>query len=213
MKSDIQTLQIARMLECEAAEFTYLGRLTPAQRATLRRQLEVHLHGAGEPALGQLAGASALVPAALAARIVQRVLGPLVTAMLAHRVPHERAVAIMAHLAPDYLAEVAQHLCAEDCAELIEQIPAAHLEAVIEALRARGDHLTIAALLAHLQEAVMVRICATLDAEVLAELLMLAADPLRLAEAARDTIPEQFEAALARLPRPLADPLASRFPA
>ena len=209
MESNPEQLLIARMLHVSPGELHYLESLPPSQLRPLRQTLESRMSRVGRDDIQRLGHVSSLIPATLSAAIASRVLGPMITALLASQLDHRKAVKVAQHLEPAFLAEVATYLPAEASTDLIDALPLETLERVTQILCERGESLIIATLLAALPARIADRLAALVDDEMLGEVLVLATDPGDLVREADPVLQERVRTLLPALPGPLAERVAA----
>lgn len=136
----LESRRLAALLAVPEAELGFLESRSLSALARLRRALASSGMQRHRRRFERLASASALLPAALAARLAQERLGAELIAALAPFLPAARAAAMATRLSPAFLAEVAIHLVPETASELLATLPAPLLSATLRELLTREEY-------------------------------------------------------------------------
>ncbi len=91
---------------------------------TLRKQIGEALFQADRPAFARVAALSKAIPGAIAAKLTQVALPPLLAARTAELLEPARAVDMVGRLSDSYLADVSAAMDASRAAEVVAAIPA-----------------------------------------------------------------------------------------
>lgn len=177
VRRDFELGRLADELGTSRSQLAALAHLEADAIAHLRRQFAAGLVAQHAAVFDGFARASTLVPAALAASITRRVIGPALAGRMAGSMSPSRAAAIMGHLDDAFLADCCRTLSAEAAAGLVPAIDDGQITATTRELARRGDHATLG------------RFVDSVDDRRLALVLELLSDPidLLLAGAAVDT--------------------------
>lgn len=149
-------MKLARLLELEAAELSYLEHLAAEDLRHLREQVTEVIYDAGSHALGRLASASRLLPTGVIALIGEHAFGPVLAARIAGLLDPGRAAEVAAKLPTEFLAEVAVHLDPRRAAEVLRRMPPARIAEVARELVAAQEHVTLGRFVGHLPDEAIV---------------------------------------------------------
>jgi hypothetical protein len=144
--------KLARILEREPDELSYLEQLSLRDLQALRDRVTDVLWSSDGNTLNRLAAASRLLPAAVNAAISERAFGPLLSARLAARLEPGRAVDVASKLSPSFLADVAIELDPRRASELIARIPPDRISDVTRELMRREEYVTMGRFVGHLSD-------------------------------------------------------------
>lgn len=138
--------KLAHTLGVDAAELTALPGLAelPADDVRLlRSQIAEALFQADRPHFARMASLSSSVPIALAAKVTQHALPPLLAARTAELVDPDRAAELVQRLSDGYLADVSAALDASRAPEVVARIPAERIGKVAAELARRQEWVVI----------------------------------------------------------------------
>lgn len=155
LASRAEVLKLARLLDRDPDELSYLEVVAPDDLRALRDQVTEVLFSASTKTLVRLASASRLLPTGVVATIAQRAFGPLLAARIAGLLEPSRAVDVAAKLPPDFLADVAVQLDPRRASRVIAAIPAAQIRAITRVLASRAEYVTMGRFVGHLPDASM----------------------------------------------------------
>jgi len=142
-----EILKIARLLEVQETDLSYLGDVPAADLRDFRAKATDRLFD-GATGLTRAAAAGRLIPSRLVATIAQRVFGPMLCARAAGGADPAKAVDVAGHLPPDFLADVAVHLDPRRVAAIIAGVPTELVVPVGVELERRGEFVTMGRFLA-----------------------------------------------------------------
>jgi hypothetical protein len=143
LQARAEILKLARILERDLEQLSYLETVPIADLRALRDQVTEVLWSANGGAMKRLAAASKLLPAALSATIAERAFGPLLTARLAAQLEPARAVDVAAKLPTAFLADVAIELDPRRAREVIAGIPPPRVAEITRELVRREEYVTV----------------------------------------------------------------------
>lgn len=175
-----EILKLARILERDPAQLTYLEAISLDELTALREQTTEVLYSASGGALNRLAAASKLLPSGLTATIAQRALGPVVVAQMAGRLEPSRSAEIAAKLPTAFLADVAIELDPRRASALLALMPAPQVEAITRELVARSEHVTMGRFVGHLSDAALEAALGAMDDSTLLRVGFVLEDKARL---------------------------------
>lgn len=138
-----QVLKLTRELQADPGTLDGLAALPAADVGRLRRMVGDALHAAHQPAFQRAATASALLPAALTARLAQTVIGPYLAARIAAEMPPERAIRLAGHLDVDFLADLCLALDPARIIDTVRGLPDDRTVAVAMRLLERHEYVTL----------------------------------------------------------------------
>ncbi|MGW7536660.1 hypothetical protein [Amycolatopsis sp. NPDC054798] len=147
-----EILKLARVLDVDPARLDYLADVDQGEVRLLREQVTTTLFDANLVVLERMALASRLLPAAVTAKIAEKVFGPLLCARIAGLVDVSRGVDVAKRLSPKFLASVAAELDPRRATSIITRIPVATVVAVAEELTRREDWITLGRFVGHLPD-------------------------------------------------------------
>ncbi|MDP3857278.1 MAG: hypothetical protein Q8Q73_05870 [Stagnimonas sp.] len=171
--AEVEARRIAALLGVPAAELGYLRSRGASALARLRLAIASAGMERHRRSFERLARASALLPTALAARIAQEHLGPVLIAALAPFLPPARAALLGQRLEPGFLADVAVHLVPDRAAPLLAALPPELLSTTLQQLLARGEYAVMGTVVEQLPATTVTRLAAEIADP--AELLAIAA--------------------------------------
>ncbi len=180
LEVDAEIQRLAKLLGIAPDELAYLRELSSAELRGLRDQVTATLFD-GSGGLSQLAGATKILPAAVAASLAERFFGPMLTARLAGLVDADRAVEIAARLPTPFLARVAAELDPRRVAAILAKIPPETVAAVTRQLVADREWVTMGAFYGFLPDAGIRAAIAVADPAALLQISLMMDDKSRLA--------------------------------
>ncbi len=167
---------LAAALGIEVTDLPALAGATPEGLRAVRRGLGEHQYARHRRTfrrIGKLAGA---VPTALASRIAQAALGPVVSARAAATMEPDLAIKLAASLPATFLADLSVQLDAERASAIIAGLPEHTVLEVAALLVERGEHLTLSRFISVIDTSVAAHVVEQLDARALLEIANLAED-------------------------------------
>jgi hypothetical protein len=139
----VEIVKLARVLGTEPEELSYLHGAEPDDIRRFRDQVTDILFDGDRARLGGFVAGSRVIPAALAATVAERALGPVLCARLTALVDPDKAAEIARRLPAPFLAEVAAEMDPRRAKDVIYHIPADLIEAVACELGQRGEAVTM----------------------------------------------------------------------
>jgi hypothetical protein len=136
--------KLAHTLDLPVDRLAVVAALPAEDLRDLRRQAGDALFEAGRPAFARVAALSRAIPGAVAAKLTEAVLPPLIAARTAELLDPDRAADLVRRLSDRYLGEVALRIDAARAPEVIEAIPADRVGAVARELARRQEWVVIA---------------------------------------------------------------------
>jgi len=152
LQARAEILKLARILEREPGELSYLEAIPLADLQQLRDQTTDVLWRANRGTLNRLAAASKLLPSGLTATISQRAFGPLLSARMAGLLEPERAVDVARKLPTPFLTDTAIMLDPRRASAVIALVPPEQVADVTRELVGRGEYVTMGRFVGHLGE-------------------------------------------------------------
>lgn len=143
LRRSLELARLADELGAQPDELDELGGADADDLAHLRHQLADGLAAHHAPVFDGFAQASTLVPAALAARVTRRVIGPALAGRMAGSMSGDRAATIMGHLDTSFLADSCRTLSPAAAADLVPAIDDEQVIATSRELARRDDHTTL----------------------------------------------------------------------
>jgi hypothetical protein len=134
----------------------------------LRTQIAEALFQADRPRFARIAALAQAVPVAVAAKVTQHAMPPLLAARTAELVDPARAAELVNRLPDAYLADVASAMDAARAPEVIRRIPADRVAKVAAELARRGEWVVIGGFVAQVSgEALATSVAVLRDAQLL----------------------------------------------
>ncbi|MEV7728439.1 hypothetical protein AB0P15_27340 [Streptomyces sp. NPDC087917] len=150
--------KVARLLGADPEPFAFLRELPAADVRAFRERAGAALFDGAPEMLDRIAAATRLVPAAVAAAICQKALGPRLAAAVAGRLDAGRAADIIEKLPVPFTAESCAHLDPRRIGAIVDGLDEGLTVRIAVALAERGDHLTMGRFVGHLGDGVLARI-------------------------------------------------------
>ena len=135
--------KLAATLELAPVDLDFLVDTPPQELRKLRIAIYERLFEQHRSLFERLAAVAMHVPANVAARVAERTLGPLITAMVAAEMPPLPVVAIARRVSIEFFADVAANLDPRRTREAIVRIPPETVVATALELARREDFQTI----------------------------------------------------------------------
>jgi hypothetical protein len=131
--------KLAHQLGVDLSRIDFLESLAADDLRALRRQIGDYLFQADKHHFGKVAMVSRLVPVAIAAKVTEFALPPLIAARTAELLDPHRAAEMVGRLSDGYLADVSAAMDPARAPELIARIPPEHVSKVGAELARRGE--------------------------------------------------------------------------
>ncbi len=183
--------KLVMLLQTQAAALPFLDKLDAPTLRALRECTNAAMHEADAHIFGRIARATRLVPAAIAAVIAERALGPLLCARVAAQLPARPAVDIARRLHDRFLADVCIEIDPRHVRDLIALMPVARIVDVARELARRKAHIVMGRFVDSLPQAAMRAVLDALqDDETLLRIGFFAEDPAQL-DAVFELLPQE----------------------
>lgn len=171
-----EILKLARLLQRDPDQFSYLRTVPPGDLRLLREQITDRLFTAQERALRRLVAASKLLPVGLVANLGQSTFGPMLSARIAGLLDPDRAVDIAARMPSEFLAEIAIELDPRRASRVIAGIPPQQISEITGELARREEYVTMGRFLGHLNDEALTAAVTALDDQALSETVFVIED-------------------------------------
>jgi hypothetical protein len=172
--------KLARCLGTDSERLIALEACPPKALRKLRHQVDDHLLEADRPAFSRAASAASAVPAALAAKMAEKALGPLLTARVAALMDEDRVMGIVKRLPDFFLAEVALELDPRHARHVLLSIPPERMSDVATELDRRGEHVAMSGFCAYITPDALSAVVDVLSSDALLRVGYLLEAPERL---------------------------------
>ena len=192
-----ETLRLAQLLGCDAAELPYLADVASSELRVLRVQVTETLYGGQSAVFAKLAAASKLLPVGLVAQLAERSFGPLLSARIAGLLEPERAVELAARLPVGFLASLAVELDPRRAEAVIALIPPGQIAEISAELTARREYVTMGRFVAAMPEASIRAAIGEMDARTMLEVSLVVDGKERLGQLVGMIDPARFDAMIA----------------
>ena len=143
LRTDLELRRLADALATSPARLDALAGQAADDLAALRHGLADGLTAHHAPVFDAFAQASGLVPAALAATITRRMIGPSLAGRIAGSMDVDRAAALLGHLDVPFLTDCCRTLSPAAAERLVPTVDDDVLTATTVELADRGDHATL----------------------------------------------------------------------
>lgn len=147
-----ETIKLARELSTEPETLAFLRASDENDLRALRATISGALFAAHEPKLRRIASMSKLIPPALAAKITEATLSPMLCGRTAGFLDPPVAAKLASHFKPEFLAEVSRFLDPQRSARIIPALPDELILKVARVLLDRGEYIVLARFVAVVRE-------------------------------------------------------------
>lgn len=159
--------KLAHQLGVEPARLEFLEAVPADDLRTLRTQIGDYLFETDKHHFTKVAAISRLVPAAIAAKVTEFALPPLIAARSAELLDPHRAADMVGRLSDGYLADVSAAMDPGRAPEVISRISPAHVSKVGAELARRGEWVVMGAFVSVVSDPALEAAVADLDGEQL----------------------------------------------
>lgn len=143
--------KIARLLQLDPADLSYLDGIGPAPLAELREQIVELLFGE-VGGMQRFVAPSRILPASLVASITRDTIGPVLAARIAGLVDPNQAISVVDRLPVEFLADVAVELDPRRISGIIAGLPDEKTAAITGLLAKRKEYVAMGRFMGHLSE-------------------------------------------------------------
>jgi hypothetical protein len=171
-----------------------------ADLAQLRTQIAEYLFQADRRHFAKVAQLSSRIPVAIAARVTEFALPPLLAARTAELLEPKRGLDLIARLSDRYLADVAAAMDPGRSPELIARLPAERVATIGAELARRGEWVVIGGFVSQVSRAALRAAVGVLDGEQLLRVGYVLDEGDRLDQVAAVLSDSQLDAMLAAAP-------------
>lgn len=229
LDAEAELRKLAHQVGATPERLDFLAGVAPEALRTLRGQIGEALFQADRHQFGKVVAVSKLVPVALAARITEHALPPLLAARTAELLDLPRAVDMVRRLPARYLADVSAAMDPARAPEVLAAIPPAQVAAVGAELARRGEWVVMGGFVSVVSPAALRAAIAELSGEQLLRIAFVVDDLARLeqigamltatqmdellAAAVRHQLWRELDELLANLDATRPQPLAARYAA
>lgn len=163
----VELRKLARALEMGEERLAFLGTLPAQDLRTLRHQVSEAMFQADRPSLLRVAALSRAIPVAVAAKLSEVVLPPLIAARTSELLEPHRAAELVGRISTRYLADVSLFMDAARAPEVIAAIPAAKVAETAAELARREEWIVIGSFVAQVGDDALRASVARFDGEQL----------------------------------------------
>ncbi|MDT4916327.1 MAG: hypothetical protein QOH89_1027, partial [Pseudonocardiales bacterium] len=193
----VELRKLARALDVDEQRLEFLAGVPEADLRELRRQVGEAMFQAGRPSLVRVAALSKAVPVAVAVKLSQAVLPPLIAARTSELLEPHRAADLVSRISPKYLADVSLYMDAARAPEVVAAIPAARVAEVAAELARREEWIVIGSFVAQVGDEALAASVARFDGEQLLRIGFVLDDISRLDDIVGMLSDEQADGLLA----------------
>ena len=147
--------RLAHTLDVDPAALTMLEGVPLQDLRTLRAQIGEAMFQAGRPAFARVATLSKTVPGAVAAKLTEVALPPLLAARTAELLEPARAVDMVKRLSDGYLADVSAAMDPARAPDIVAAIPTERAATISAELARRGEWVVIGGFVSHVPPAAL----------------------------------------------------------
>lgn len=189
--------KLSHQLGVPASELAFLAELPADDLRELRRQIGNYLFEADRHHFAKVAMVSRLVPVAIAAKVTEFALPPLIAARTAELLEPHRAADMVARLSDGYLADVSAAMDPARAPEVVARISPEHVSKVGAELARRGEWVVMGGFVSVVSGPALEAAIADLDGEQLLRVGFVLDDLARMNEITALLRDEQLDAMLA----------------
>jgi hypothetical protein len=211
LDSSAEILKLAHQLGVAPKRLEFLDSVGPQDLRALRGQIGEALFRADKHHFTKVVAVSKIVPGALAAKITEFALSPLIAARTAELLDPPRAVDMVGRLSERYLADVSAAMDPSRSPEVIAQIPPDRVAAVGLELARRGEWVVMGSFVSVVSTDALAASVRVLDGEQLLRIGFVLDDMSRLDAIAEILTDAQLDEMLANLDTERVTPLAARY--
>jgi hypothetical protein len=197
LDSAAEIQKLAHTLGVEPARLATLAGLPATDLRMLRAQIADALFEADKPHFAKMAALSKAVPVAVATKITQLALPPLLAARTAELIEPSRAVEMAARMSDTYLADVSAAMDPARAPEIIAQLPPERVAKVGRELARREEWVVIGGFVGHVSDAALAGTVRAFDGEQLLRIGFVLDDKTRLNDISPLLTHEQLDDLLA----------------
>jgi hypothetical protein len=197
INSDAEIVKLAHQLGVPASRLDFLDPVAAQDLRALRGQIGEALFRADKHYFTKVVAVSKIVPAALAAKITEHALSPLVAARTAELLDPPRAVDMVGRLSERYLADVSAAMDPSRAPEVLSQIPPERVAAVGAELARRREWVVMGGFVSVVSPAALTAAVAVLTGEQLLRISFVLDDMSRLDGIAEVLTDEQLDEMIA----------------
>jgi hypothetical protein len=180
MRVAAEVEKLARALHADPQQLAALEALAPGDIRALRHAVTDALLEADQHHFSRVAEAARVLPIAVAAKLAEKALGPLLAARVAALIELEHTLDLVARLSPGFLADVALELDPRQAHDLIAALPAGPISAAAAELDRRHEHVAMSMFVGHLSDGALHSTVEVLSDEALLTVGFLIEAPERL---------------------------------
>lgn len=197
LDSTAEILKLAHQLGVPTSRLHFLAKVAPGDLRALRHQIGDALFDADKQHFRNVVTVSRIVPVALAAKITERALPPLIAARTAELLDPARAIDMIVRLSDHYLADVAAAMDPARAPDLIGRLPVERFAPVGAELARRGEWVVMGGFVSLVPEASLRAAVSSLSGEQLLRVGFVLDDLSRLDDIAEMLTDEQLDEMLA----------------
>lgn len=183
--AELEVRRIARLANLEPGDLTGLESIGVQDLRTLRDQIAAKLFDEHTESWQRAVAVSAVVPAALSAKLSEAALGPVLCARVTPLTPPAKAVDIGSRMSPEFMAEVAINLDPRKVSDLVVAMPPATIAAISRVLADRSEWLVMADFVATVHPEALRATIQALDEESILRIAVLLEDRQRIIAVAK----------------------------
>jgi hypothetical protein len=172
--------KLAHVLDVDPSRLDMVAGLPPDDLRTLRKQVGEALFQADRHYFVRMAALTKTVPGAVAAKLTEAALPPLIAARTAELLEPHRAADLVGRISEKYLADVSTYMDASRAAEVVAAIPADRVAAVAAELAHREEWIVIGGFVAQVTHEALAASVAKFDGEQLLRIGFVLDDMTRL---------------------------------
>jgi hypothetical protein len=180
LRRDAEIVRLARALGVHEKQLEFLEAADEAALRELRLVLSDRLFELASVGLRKAASLASKIPAALAAKLAEHALGPVLSGRIVPLLDTGAIGDIAQRMPAHFLASAAVHLDLRHAAPLIDAVPHGKLEEAGAELARRREYVVLAAFVGHIDEEVLRGLLRVFSAETLLRAAFLVEEPDRI---------------------------------
>jgi hypothetical protein len=174
--------KLAHQLGVDPSRLDFLSKVPPGDLRKLRGEIGDYLFEADKHHFTKVAAVSRVVPTAIAAKVTEFALPPLIAARTAELLDPAKAADMVTRLSESYLADVSAAMDPTRAPELIEKIPSEQVAKVAAELSRRGEWVVMGGFVSAVSGPALQQALAGLDGEELVRIGFVLDDLSRMDE-------------------------------
>lgn|GEM_PF-2667178 len=180
LRRDAELVRLANVMDVALDELAFLADADEGALRDLRYAVSDHMFERESQRLHTAAKLAGLLPAAVAAKLAEHALGPLLSARTVPLVSAELIAGIGERLPAGFIADAAVHLDLRRAGPLVNSVSKKKMAEAGAELARRGEYVVLAAFVGYLDDEVLIELLSIFDAETMLQAAFLIEQPERV---------------------------------